>query len=468
MLKASRLGSLCFIVFVAALLNGCSDDETTQPVPKGSLELVVTYTGSLDTVSAAQPVVVRLFHGSNAYATGTPAATAAATASPDTLLIDELTTGEYTLVACFDRDVSSEQIAGPYELYLDKPLGQTPNLITITEGAVTPIEVAFDDTYVLEPWEPLPAFALPDSNAQSPTYGTTLTNATFAGGRALIYFAGPATAPAPEFALDDVNPTSPTLGVRVALSSLRGKRVLIYFGWANCPLCVEEFAGVKQIIEDLHAEGLANAAGMMINDATAAYDADELEEVGALLPALQDTFALIGGSYKKAIRYLYDCQNVDPVIVLDEDGYIHHRAVVGGAIDLRQQDTQDLMKDWMREASSGTRCGGCGDQCGQLTTLRAEAVAAGVQPLSTLMVTRRHDGCLLRSLLVVGGELPILEDAVAGLAAATGAQSGELLLIDTAGRTHWRLLTGAGDDQEVDLTLAADRQQVIGYLQALE
>jgi len=50
----------------------------------------------------------------------------------------------------------------------------------------------------------------------------------------------------------------------------------------------------------------------MINDATAAYDAGELGEVGALLPALQDTFALINGSYKKMIRYLFDCQNEDP------------------------------------------------------------------------------------------------------------------------------------------------------------
>jgi hypothetical protein len=456
----------CLAVLIAVL--SCSKDEPSKPTPMGVLELSVAYTGSLGAVDATHPIVANLYPGSNPYAVGDPRATASITENPDTVLID-LPVGTYTLWVYYDRDGGGGTLARPYELYLDKALGTAPDLIEIQQGDPAPAahaEVTFDDTHLLEPWETLPAFALPDSNPHSPTHATTLTEAALTGRRSVLYFAEPGQAPAPEFALRDVNPASPTLGEIVSLSSLRGQRVLLYFGSADCPLCREMFGGVKAIVEDLRAEGLTNVIGVMINDALFAYAAPELAAVDAHMPALQDTFVKVEGEWRPAMRVLYNCVgSVDPAIVIDEDGCEFTR-VVTSEFDLRQSDKQEIMKNWLRAAGSGALFGDCGAQYVDLMTLRAEATAAGVAPLTVLAVARAGDTCVWRSLLAADSDVPILEDAAGALAAAAGATLGDLLLLD--GERRIRLQMPAGTDQAIDLTLPADREHVIHWLQGIE
>ena len=396
---------------------------------------------------------------------GTPRATASITESPDTISIEDLPVGTYTLWVYYDRDGGSGTLARPYELYLNKGLGALPDLIEIAQGDPAHVEVSFDDAHLLEPWETLPAFALPDSNPSSPSYATTLTDAALAGRRSVIYFAEPGQAPAPDFALRDVNPDSPTLGEIVSLSSLRGQRVLLYFGGAGCPLCREMFAGVKAIVDDLRAEGLTNVIGVMINNAIEAGYADLLDEVNAQMPALQDTFIWDGGIPRPATRLLYNCLAVDPAIVIDEDGCEFTR-VVTDEFDLRQTDKQEIMKNWLRAAGSGALFGDCGAQYEGVMTLRAEAITAGVAPLAVIAVARAGDTCVWRSLLAAGSDVPILEDAAGALATSAGATLGDLLLLDTQRRI--RLQVPAGTDEAIDLTQPADRQQVIHWLQGIE
>jgi hypothetical protein len=456
----------CFVALLAVM--SCSEDKTSKPTPTGLLELTVAYTGSLGAVDATHPIVANLYPGSNPYAVGDPRATATITQSPDTVLIEDLPVGTYTLWVYYDRDGGGGTLALPYELYLDKALGVTPDLIEVVQGDPAPAahaEVTFDDTHMLEPWETLPAFALPDSNPRSPTYATTLTDAALTGRRSVLYFAEPGQAAAPDFALRDVNPDSPTLGEIVSLSSLHGQRVLLYFGGAGCPLCREMFGGVKAIVDELRAEGLTNVIGVMVNNAIEVGYADLLDEVDAQMPALQDTFRWDAGIPRPATRLLYGCLTVDPAIVIDEDGCEFVR-VETSEFDLRQSDKQEIMKNWLRAAGSGALFGDCGAQYEDLLTLRAEAAAAGVAPLTVLTVARAGDTCVWSSLLAADADLPILEDAAGALAVSAGAALGDLLLLDGERRIRLQLPTGTGE--AIDLALPADRAQVIQWLQGIE
>jgi hypothetical protein len=203
----------------------------------------------------------------------------------------------------------------------------------------------------------------------------------------------------------------------------------------------------------------------MINNAIEAGYADLLDEVNAQMPALQDTFIWDGGIPRPATRLLYNCLSMDPAIVIDEDGCEFTR-VVTSEFDLRQSDKQEIMKNWLRAAGSGALFGDCGAQYVDLMTLRAEATAAGVAPLTVLAVARAGDTCVWRSLLAADSDVPILEDAAGALAAAAGATLGDLLLLD--GERRIRLQMPAGTDQAIDLTLPADRQQLIIWLQGIE
>jgi len=105
-------------------------------------------------------------------------------------------------------------------------------------------------------------------------------------------------------------------------------------------------------------------------------------------------------------------------MVLDEDGYVHHRANTPGVIDLHQQAGQEIVKGWMREAAPGPVAAAAAISAG--SSRRCTRCGRGGRAAADhACVTRWHDGCLLRSLLAVGGELSILEDAATGLAAAT-------------------------------------------------
>lgn len=181
------------VVAVAGLIaligmNGCSDDSPSGPGPKGSLELRVSYTGSLGTVDAEHPVLARLYAGLNADAQGVPDAFLTATRNPDTLRFSDLTAGTYTLCVIFDVGGDGLQQDCPYEVYQDKALGVTPDAVVISGGATTQLAVAFDDTHRKSPGELVPDFELRDINPHSPTLGDTLAFSGWLGDRLLLYF----------------------------------------------------------------------------------------------------------------------------------------------------------------------------------------------------------------------------------------------------------------------------------------
>lgn len=468
--KALSLLSIAILVALAALLAGCGDDDGGQPAARGTLRLIAGYTGSLGPVDAGHPLVARLFGGADPYALGVPAATATLASSPDTVEV-ELAAGGYTLMVHYDRDGGLGLLERPYEIYEDHALGETPDLIAIESAGLTEIAVSFDDTRLQSPGALLPAFALPDSNPASATYAELWSETELAGSRALLYFAGPEGERAPDFTLADVNPVSETEGQSITFSTLRGRRVLMYFGGAGCVTCRDAFAAVTEIVAELQAEGLA-VTGLMINDAIEAGYADLLEEVGSPLPALQDTAVRIGGSWKAALRYLYQCESGEPLLVFDADGREFIRqADTGGSeqdFDLSDAEEQEIVKAWLREAGTTSLCGEGGAQFAALTALASEAAAAGVQPLALLAVTRARGDCLRAALQSSGSLLPVLADTPAGLREAAGAELGDLLLLDGDGRIRLRLAAGPGAQDDLDLTLAADRQQVIAWLQQID
>jgi len=226
---SSRALFLLSLAAAVAIL-GCSSDSPSEPVQTGTLKLRVAYQGTLGAVDAQHPILARLYQGSNPDAQGTPDLAQVAPVSPDTVLFTDLAAGSYTLVALFDVGGDSLQQLCPYEVYDGKAFGVAPDAVTIQVGGTTELQIAFDDTYLRNPWQPLPAFSLPDSNPNSATYGSHLRLQDLQGQRAIVYFAEAGSEPLPDFALTDVNPDSPTEGQVLAFPSWRDHRILLYFG----------------------------------------------------------------------------------------------------------------------------------------------------------------------------------------------------------------------------------------------
>jgi uncharacterized protein (DUF2141 family) len=216
-----------------AWLGGCSKDAPPKPETTGTLEVVVHYQGSLGTVDAAHTLIARLYEGVVTQADGPADASLAATQNPGLLRFTDLPAGVYTLSVVFDAGGDGLQQTCPYEVYNDHAFGATPDQIVVPGGRTTQVSIAFDDAHLRAPFEPMPAFALPDSNPGSASYRATVSLSDLAGARALVFFADAVREPLPDFRLVDVNPNSPTQGDRLAFSSMRGKRLLLFFGEAT-------------------------------------------------------------------------------------------------------------------------------------------------------------------------------------------------------------------------------------------
>jgi len=145
-----RVGTALALAAAVGIV-GCSSDSPSGPGPKGSLELRVSYEGSLGTVDAEHVILARLYEGLDSDARGVPDEFMTATTSPDTLSFVDLAAGTYTLCVVYDVGGDGLQQACPYEVYRDKALGVTPNAVVISGGATTPLEVAFDDTNLMYP-----------------------------------------------------------------------------------------------------------------------------------------------------------------------------------------------------------------------------------------------------------------------------------------------------------------------------
>jgi hypothetical protein len=221
-----------FLLSLAAgvAILSCSSDSPSEPAKTGALALGVAYQGTLGVVDAQHPIRACLYEGSNPDAQGTPDLFQIVPASPDTVRFADLATGSYTLVVLFDVGGDSLQQLCPYEVYRDKAFGVTPDPVTIQAGGTTELQVAFNDAHLRNPWQPMPAFVLPDSNPGSPTYRSRLRLQDLQGQRSIVYFAEAGSEALPEFALQDINPDSPTQGQVLAFSSWRNHRILLYFG----------------------------------------------------------------------------------------------------------------------------------------------------------------------------------------------------------------------------------------------
>jgi len=311
----TRCVRIAAAVGLAALIGmiGCSDDSPSGPGPKGSLELRVSYEGSLGTVDAEHVILARLYEGLNSDAQGVPDEFLTATQSPDTLRFEDLPAGTYTLCVIFDVGGDGLQQECPYEVYQDKALGVTPDAVTISDGATTPLAVAFDDTHRKSPG-------------------------------ALI----------PDFALRDINPDSPTLGDTLALLSWRGDCVLIYFGAANCPSCRGQFGGLDLLVRELREEGTTDVSGLMINNPLANGQGYRLDELNAVIPALQDSFTQEYGGYTPAVGALLDCLLGDELLLIDPQGRLHLKVTASPAgYDLRQPGPRETVKFWVRGMAPG-------------------------------------------------------------------------------------------------------------------
>ena len=222
-------------LFLAALawMTGCSNDSPPGPEPTGSLDVTVTYQGTLGTVDAQHPVLARLYRGLNSNAQGVPDEAETADRNPDTLHFTDLPVGTQTLCVVFDVGGDELQQICPYEVFDDKAFGASPDPVVIAKGALTTLEIAFDDTHLRNPWAAMPSFALPDSNPDSPSYGNEITPADLQGKRGVVYLAEAQSDPLPDFALKDINPDSPTRGEVLDFRSWRGGPLLLFFGRAT-------------------------------------------------------------------------------------------------------------------------------------------------------------------------------------------------------------------------------------------
>ncbi len=461
---------LAICVMLAVWLQGCSDDGGPSAPATGSLSLTATYAGSLGAVSAQHPLIANLYTGSNPNAQGDPHASLRAGVNGATLLFTGLSTGSYTLAVFYDVSGDSLQDPSPYELYDGKSFGQAPTLLAITANQTTTASATFGDDFLTDPWQPLPAFALPDSNPNSATFGEIVTADDLAGARAILYIAEQADEPLPDFTLTDVNPNSPTLDQQVPFSSLRGHLVLVYFGYANCGICRGQFGGLHQMVEDLHAEGLNQVTGMMINNPLDAPFAYKLDEIGTPLPALQDTFDVIPGGLRPAVGTLLHCTDGDEFLIVDAEGHLYQEVTVGSGkdYDLRSEDAREEAKELIRAASAASGCTGCGTQYIALETLLTECAAQGIVPLRVCAVNWHAEGCLTEAVLApLALPFPVLQDVIGGLCEGLSAQEGELLVLDGAGLIRRRATTGACAGRDLDLGVAADRARVIAWLQAI-
>jgi hypothetical protein len=215
---------------VALIAPGCSKDGPVNPPTTGALQVTATYEGLLGAVDAEHPLLARLYAGSNPDAQGTPDHALSGSTNPSTLLFTGLPAGSYTLCVLFDAGGDTLQQTCPYEVYQDKAFGVAPDPVAVTAGGTATLAVAFDDTHLRQPGDPLPSFALPDSNPSSESYGTTVALADLAHQRAVLYFGEAPSEPLPDFSLVDINPDSPTRDQWLALSDWAGGPVVIYFG----------------------------------------------------------------------------------------------------------------------------------------------------------------------------------------------------------------------------------------------
>lgn len=106
---------------------------------------------------------------------------------------------------------------------------------------------------------------------------------------------------------------------------------------------------MEKIVDELHAEGATDVAGMMINNPGAVGQGGRLDALDVQLPALQDTFQLSGGTFVPAIGSLLDCLENDELLLVDPQGRLHLKVTASpNGYDLREPGPREEVKSWVR------------------------------------------------------------------------------------------------------------------------
>ena len=106
---------------------------------------------------------------------------------------------------------------------------------------------------------------------------------------------------------------------------------------------------MEKIVDDLHAEGATDVTGIMINNAIAFGSGSALGALDVQLPALQDTFKVIGGAYMPAVGALLHCLQNDELLLVDPQGRLHLKVTASpDGYDLREAGPREVIKGWVR------------------------------------------------------------------------------------------------------------------------
>ena len=102
-------------------------------------------------------------------------------------------------------------------------------------------------------------------------------------------------------------------------------------------------------MDELRAEGATDVTGMMINNPIAYGYGSALGALDVQLPALQDTFELIGGAYMPAIGSRLHCLQNDELLLVDPQGRLHLKVTASpDGYDLRESGPRETVKSWVR------------------------------------------------------------------------------------------------------------------------
>jgi len=92
----------------------------------------------------------------------------------------------------------------------------------------------------------------------------------------------------------------------------------------------------------------------MINNPLAMGQGYRLDELNAVIPALQDTFTTQYGGYTPAVGALLGCMLGDELLLVDPQGRLHLKVTASPAgYDLRQPGPRETVKFWVRGMAPG-------------------------------------------------------------------------------------------------------------------
>jgi hypothetical protein len=106
---------------------------------------------------------------------------------------------------------------------------------------------------------------------------------------------------------------------------------------------------MSTLVDEMHAEGATDVSAIMINNPRAFGYGSALGALNVPLPALQDTFQVIGGAYMPAIGSLLHCLQNDELLLVDPQGRVHFKVTASPeGYDLTLAGPREVIKTWVR------------------------------------------------------------------------------------------------------------------------